>query len=689
MNFRQKAPRAQRRARAKPGTGQNRGRAKPGAKPGKTGDGQNRGKTGDRRDVTLFQPLRKTQTTSGQTYPFSYSYNLIDEVKQMTMPSGRAVTTTYDTFGRPVGLSGLLGSNTTNYVSTVSYAPQGAPQVIAFGNTLMEEACYNNQLQPFVIRQRRNTLPSCQTSPAPDGNDVGYLAYTFSSTQNNGNVSGQAIHYGASDAYPAMDFQQNYTYTDPSTGNAVSRLISANESGGNNTPWTQQFNYDLVGNRWLNLGGMQIDPLTPTADFYDANNRLTTAGYNDGRGNVTQLGGYVYQYDAENRLIASTLSLNGVTLASATYAYDGDGRRVVKQSGGVTTQYVYDVQGNLVVEQTVTGTATPMPCSPCYLMPDHLGSTRMLTDASGNQMVLYDYAPFGEELTTQSGRDARWGAAGSGLHFTGKEQEGYEGGYLHYFGARYYSGGLGRFTSPDEPLAGEDPSSPQSWNLYSYGLNNPLLYSDPSGHNPCVDGVNPETGNICATGTAQPPGLNQLEEMILRSLLNTVTTAAQVVQKTQDVLQPALDWIATPHDASCMGKAMLGGAMAGAGGGALLGLAGGGVADLGTVPLGFLGGAGLSGVAALNTCMSSTGGGSGGDRGGSGSGGAQDKKLSPSEIKKLENSTGESAHRIKTEALGTRYDIAQYDLYKDAAGNVFVKAKGGVGEAIPTGLRIR
>jgi RHS repeat-associated protein len=109
----------------------------------------------------------------------------------------------------------------------------------------------------------------------------------------------------------------------------------------------------------------------------------------------------------------------------------------------------------------------------------------MQTDHSGNQLTLFDYAPFGEELAGIDGRDARWGGFGSGIHFTGKEQEGYEWDYMHYFGARYYSGGQGRFTSPDPENASAFlyPDDPQSWNGYAYGRNNPLRYVDPDGMN--------------------------------------------------------------------------------------------------------------------------------------------------------------------------------------------------------------
>jgi RHS repeat-associated protein len=57
---------------------------------------------------------------------------------------------------------------------------------------------------------------------------------------------------------------------------------------------------------------------------------------------------------------------------------------------------------------------------------------------------------------------------------------------LDFFGARYFSGAQGRFTSPDAPFADQYASDPQSWNLYHYGRNNPLRFTDPTGRK-CVD----------------------------------------------------------------------------------------------------------------------------------------------------------------------------------------------------------
>lgn len=202
--------------------------------------------------------------------------------------------------------------------------------------------------------------------------------------------------------------------------------------------------------------------------------------------------------------------------------------------------------------------------------------------------------------------------------FTGKERDTETG--LDYFGARYLSAVMGRFTTPDDPLTFADPENPQSWNLYAYGFNNPVLYSDADGHEPCVNGVNPENGNICTVATAskpadpqRPPDTTWLIELFSRSLSITV----QVAERTQPAVQPVLDWLNQPRNPTCMAGYTGTGAAIGfwAGGGlGTLGLAGGPTAAV-SIPGGAAGGAalggGIGGIGGLIACASGTGSGGG------------------------------------------------------------------------------
>jgi RHS repeat-associated protein len=64
--------------------------------------------------------------------------------------------------------------------------------------------------------------------------------------------------------------------------------------------------------------------------------------------------------------------------------------------------------------------------------------------------------------------------------FTGKERDAESGN--DYFGARYYASSMGRFMWPDPSgLHAQHPEDPQSWNLYAYARNNPLIYLDANG----------------------------------------------------------------------------------------------------------------------------------------------------------------------------------------------------------------
>jgi RHS repeat-associated protein len=107
-----------------------------------------------------------------------------------------------------------------------------------------------------------------------------------------------------------------------------------------------------------------------------------------------------------------------------------------------------------------------------YYHTDAIGSVRMITDANGQVIARYDYLPFGEPWAPLSNGDVR--------QFAGKERDAETG--LDYFGARYYSSAIGRFTTSDQVLHFEKAVlNPQLWNKYTYVSNNPLRKVDPDG----------------------------------------------------------------------------------------------------------------------------------------------------------------------------------------------------------------
>jgi len=202
-------------------------------------------------------------------------------------------------------------------------------------------------------------------------------------------------------------------------------------------------------------------------------------------------GATTYTFDTENRITNSTRTIGSLTTA-VNYKYDGDDRRVrVEVTGGASTNFVYDAGGKLLAEynsQNYPESGTR------FRIGDHLGSTRLLFDTSGNVLQRFDYLPFGEELLTSSRTTAlKYGVASIvKQRFTGQMRDGETN--LDYFNARYLSPNQGRFMSVDPGNAGASVGDPQSWNAYSYTINNPLLYVDPSGlsyqicapNTPCV-----------------------------------------------------------------------------------------------------------------------------------------------------------------------------------------------------------
>jgi RHS repeat-associated protein len=124
----------------------------------------------------------------------------------------------------------------------------------------------------------------------------------------------------------------------------------------------------------------------------------------------------------------------------------------------------------------------------------------MVTDQNGNVVARHDYLPFGEEVPGGSpGRTSEFGASdGIATKFTGQYRDSETG--VDYFHARYFTGALGRFNSPDPGNAGADLTDPQTWNGYAYVRNNPMAFVDPSGMS-CTD---PNDGTSCIVDNPPP-----------------------------------------------------------------------------------------------------------------------------------------------------------------------------------------
>jgi RHS repeat-associated protein len=138
-----------------------------------------------------------------------------------------------------------------------------------------------------------------------------------------------------------------------------------------------------------------------------------------------------------------------------------------------TTIFVYDAGGKLIGEYS-TVVQPVQDAKTVYTTNDHLGSPRINTDGVGAAISRHDYHPFGEEIARTG-----YGSDTIRKQFTGYERDSETD--LDFAQARMYSITLGRFTSSDPLMASATIITPQSWNRYSYVLNNPLNLVDPSG----------------------------------------------------------------------------------------------------------------------------------------------------------------------------------------------------------------
>ncbi|MEO8435146.1 MAG: RHS repeat-associated core domain-containing protein [Pyrinomonadaceae bacterium] len=438
-----------------------------------------------------------SQVTNGETYTLNYAYDLAGNLTSQTYPSGRVVATEYDGAGRIAGVksttsgSYYAGGAANDTPNRIQYAAHGSMSLMRLGNGLWEHAIFNSRLQPTEIG-----LGTTQGSI-----DRLKLSYEYGTNANNGNVLSQTI------AVPTIGGVTGFTATQSYDYDFLNRLLSAEEMKASTQQWKQSYLYDRYGNRRIDTGTDQngkrtTDNISPgpteNPTISTVNNRFdANQGYGyDNAGNLTAGSNKSFEYDGENHQVS--FDANPLTEEKdATYSYDGDGRRVKKVSGGTTTIFVHNIAGQLVAEYSDAQQSSVGGTS--YLTSDTLGSLRVVTNESGAVKARHDYLPFGEEMSL--GRNSSYVGDDVRKKFTGYERD--TEASLDFAQARYYSSVAGRFTTTDPFLASARFASPQTWNRYSYALNNPLAYIDPTGMDPKYHWITDGNGNYTALNDKQ------------------------------------------------------------------------------------------------------------------------------------------------------------------------------------------
>ncbi|HET8815043.1 MAG TPA: DUF6531 domain-containing protein [Solirubrobacterales bacterium] len=407
---------------------------------------------------------RLTEVKNGKSEVVKYTYDLANQQTEIVYPNGETVKRAFDKAGRLEKVTDWLGKETT-----FSYNRDSQKKAITFPSATenVDEYVYNRagEMTEVSMKKKAEVLAS--------------MTYTRDKL---GRVE-KSVDTGFSE-----EAERNYEY------DTANRLTKSNGT---------TFTYDAANN---------VTKISPTTYTYDKADQIATASnatfeFNKVGQRVketpTGKSAIPYSFDQAGNLISTK---NGET--ENTFKYDGTGLRATETRNTSTYPMVWDPTaglplllrkgqeyyvygpGGLPIEQiTSTGTAT-------YLHHDQLGSTRVLTNTSGNVVGTYRYGPNGAIWKKTGTQGTQMGFAGQYRMHTENQ--------LIYLRARTYDPVTAQFLSVD-------PLVDISGEPYSYAASNPINLIDPmgliptSGQCPCPPCREP------ADATAVSPGAKPSE----------------------------------------------------------------------------------------------------------------------------------------------------------------------------------
>lgn len=408
----------------------------------------------------------ETRTLNDNTsLSFSYSYNDEGLHSQTVYPGGLTVGYVYDDYGNlsemtangqtvyshkyfdgkkdsvlylgSIGYASLTDNNgnlvsqkwsrNSSAIDSRTYEVDGATGNLIW-RSHKERPMPNISLNNGSNSEMQAIVPLDSTlMPPPEAYLVGQVLFGYDSldrltTIGGGFFSDQYVTYSPNGNILSKNSLSNYTYDETTQPHAVKTITA---------------------------GGTSIDDDIETT-FGDLNKIETIE-----KGDLCT----TFEYGPDEQRWYSVMTKNDTIKRTVIYAQDYE--RVTQN--GVTREFYYIGHGVVIMKQN--GTFTPL-----VAMSDHQGSILFLVDANGTKKFDAEYDPWGSQTVYKNTIAFQRG-------YTGHEMLP-EFGLINMNG-RLYDPAIGRFLSPDNYV--QEPYNSQSFNRYSYCLNNPLKYTDPSG----------------------------------------------------------------------------------------------------------------------------------------------------------------------------------------------------------------
>ncbi len=442
----------------------------------------------------------------------SYSYDQYGRLDLETYPNGLKVKNNYNELGYLVKLS---DADTSKVYWTLN-ARDAAGRVISEGrsNGLITNYTYDQKtgflkeiatVLDTKLTVQKELFPTETAKTIPEirecvgGADECKLAVVGGPGKNNQVIQKEIYRYDDTLGNIAIHQDQVNNVIEKFRYDGLNRLVSieSSETG------VQTLRYDPLGNisyksdvGTYKYGENGAGPHAVTSIrgkkagtfTYDANGdqvggtlngverKITYTSYSKPLNIITPKTTVSFHYNADREKIARVDSTLDKTVT--TYYLGNYESVLIKNKDGteVTQQKAY-IGGNTGYVKTVNNNDTTKNRTEIYeMLHNNLGSVTDITDENGNVTQHFSYTPFGEQKQTK-------GAVPSNpitnRGFTGHEGINMDDINLIHMDGRIYDPVIGRFLSADPYV--QDPANSQCLNRYSYCINNPLAFVDPSG----------------------------------------------------------------------------------------------------------------------------------------------------------------------------------------------------------------